>query len=329
MAMEDPRFERIDDYLNGRMNREEKLRFEEELKGNEELNALFNIYNVIETEMQTSNQDEEALLAASLKKLNAVHYNQDQKRQSIKQIEIQANKGRVVMLMNRRWLIAAATIALIIMMGVPFYLQYKNQPAQVADNTQEGERLSTDTAQNGISHHKALQHQDPDQTAKDNTKNGKSENKIDAARRQILYAKNFIVDAAPEDKAGPLEDAFADYENGEYRNAINAIDNADPYERTRGEEADSTLTVFYSHYYKGLSFMAESNFSKAIPELKTAIAGSADESLQLKAQWYLALAYLKASDIRKANELLNQVAKNSEETEYKLKASKLLNELKQ
>ncbi len=61
-------FEKIEEYLNGEMSREEQLLFESELATNQELYAAFNIYQEIETEMRTREKygTQEALLRKSL-----------------------------------------------------------------------------------------------------------------------------------------------------------------------------------------------------------------------------------------------------------------------
>jgi len=50
--------------------------------------------------------------------------------------------------------------------------------------------------------------------------------------------------------------------------------------------------------------------------------------LRIKAEWYLALAYLKSGDREKAEKLLAKIVSGNQESTFKSKASALLTDLK-
>ncbi len=52
--MNEKMLEKIEDYLNGPMNAEERKLFELEMAGNEELASAFRLYKSIEEEMRTN-----------------------------------------------------------------------------------------------------------------------------------------------------------------------------------------------------------------------------------------------------------------------------------
>jgi hypothetical protein len=69
--------EKIDKFLNGELNLEEKLAFESELTTNEELFSVFNLYGAIETEFQhmAKQKEEEAQLKNTLQDLKPTYFN--------------------------------------------------------------------------------------------------------------------------------------------------------------------------------------------------------------------------------------------------------------
>lgn len=159
-------------------------------------------------------------------------------------------------------------------------------------------------------------------------KNGKN---IEVANltTATLFAANFKPDAAPVEKEGPLEKAFVLYENKKYIEAIVAINEADINIVTRGEEDEQKFSLFYTAYYKALSYMATDHIQSAIPELKNAIVNSPDNTYLVKARWYLSLAYIKTGELKKAHVFLEQLANNHTHSSYQTKAQQLKEQLKQ
>ena len=147
-------------------------------------------------------------------------------------------------------------------------------------------------------------------------------------KQEELFAANFKPDAVPAVTAGPLEDAFTYYAEKHYSDAAQEFSSADLTSGTRGLETDSTITAFYADYYAGISYLEQSDNSKSILKLESALTKSPAELYTIKASWYLALAYVKAGEIKKANGQLAKISENKNETFYRSKATRLLTALK-
>ena len=334
-------FEKIEQYLNGEMSAEERVLFEYEMKTNDELSSACNTYKLIETQMrnQEKNSENETLLKDSLQKLNAVYFEREIKNSpdiqntnkalpvfdaSITEKFKAKNNKRSIVSIWKTIGIAAATIGIIALSFI-WYLYSTKEKEQVAVNVKK-----TDTEENinrqdttGLQKNIALQN-----NTDTNTDANKNPNTLTKKKQEALFATNFKPDVTPENKEGPLEDAFDYYDDHNYAGAAEEFSSANLNTITRGLDTNPKLTAFYAHYYGGLSYLAEGTATEAITELKNAIAKSPAELFKIKAQWYLALAYLKTGEIKKANELLSKISVNEKETEYKSKSIKLLNELK-
>lgn len=90
------------------------------------------------------------------------------------------------------------------------------------------------------------------------------------------------------------------------------------------EEDGNTLVAFYIHYYKAQSLLATNHAAEAIAELHIAMRKSPDSFFSNKVSWYLALAYLNGGDIKKAEQILQQQARNNAAGRYQHKAANLL-----
>ncbi|MEJ7740880.1 MAG: hypothetical protein WKF97_25970 [Chitinophagaceae bacterium] len=313
-------FVRIDQYLKGEMSREEQLFFQSELETNEELAAAFRIYQAIEEEMGNKNRhaEGEAALKISLEKLNERYFRNDAvqpipEHHIIKRMAVWKIMG-----------IAAALIGLVAL-GVTFYLQnQKNDSPVVVENKTDNVEDSS-LATEGITPTDSIPSSGIAHQAQDspNVSGIRSNYRIENKKREALYAANFKPDAAPEDQSGPLEEAFAHYESGEYKDYIEAAGQVDPALTSRGV----TLTPFYTDYYKAQSYMAIDNVSKAIPELRKSISKSPDSLWKAKVQWYLALAYLKTDQVKKASDLLGQLARNNQAGGYRARSAQLQKQL--
>lgn len=80
--MEDKWFEKIEDYLNGKMDNEEKALFEKALASDKELASVFNVYRTIESDMQANENERFDLnknaLKQSLEALNEKYFESEQ-----------------------------------------------------------------------------------------------------------------------------------------------------------------------------------------------------------------------------------------------------------
>jgi tetratricopeptide (TPR) repeat protein len=336
-------FEKIEDYLNGKMSREERLLFELELGSNKELHAAFQLYQDIETEM--SNQEkysiQEAELNGLLENLNN-RYILSQQPAAV--IPMDEKPGRVRKIQPWKSIAIAAGIIGLIFLGTIWYMQDIQEDAGIAVDSRR-----TDTASNHSHADTSLksfpievtedkvetldEKKNPGQEpVQEKTRKGVekvNEKNANAEKLDALFADNFEPDTVPDRRAGPLQSAFVHYENAEFENAITAIENADLNIVTRGSKADEKLVSFYKEYYLGLSYLAINQKTKAVIALEKALTNSPDASCKNKAQWYLSLAYLKTGKLDKIENLLNQLARDKKAGIYQNKAVKLQDELEE
>lgn len=92
---------------------------------------------------------------------------------------------------------------------------------------------------------------------------------------------------------------FKQYADGKYKEAL---------EQAKSTSGDS---IFCVTYFQGLCYLAQDESTVAIP-LFTKATESENNEIKNKAQWYLAMAYLEANEAKKAEELLRQIANNSD-----------------
>lgn len=140
-----------------------------------------------------------------------------------------------------------------------------------------------------------------------------------------LYATYFEMDRLPDDYPVALADAFTGYENGDYKKVIN-LDLARLTD-TRGADDEQSILLL-GHYYKGLALLKTTNTREAIKQLEWVTANGPGNVLQQKATWYIALAQLKSDNNLAAIYLLKKIEGGSGDSAYKIKARKLLQDLK-
>ena len=131
----------------------------------------------------------------------------------------------------------------------------------------------------------------------------------------------------------PMPDVLAmvpgNYKRGDY--SFQQLDlNKQPHVRGLTEDINSSKNVLQlGHYYKGLSYIETNNNKQAIENLQWVIDSAQNHQLKIKAQWYLALVYLKESNSKKLIPLLSSLSSNSKATPYNRQAGEILEELKQ
>ncbi|MBA2563278.1 MAG: hypothetical protein H0V14_10295 [Chitinophagaceae bacterium] len=326
-------FEKIEEYLRGKMNREDQLRFEAEMAVNEELASAYNIYRGIENEMremENDNNDDndnqnKAGLRESLEKLNAIYFKKEITVEPVKRQTVRSD-ARIRRIKIWKTAGIAAAVISVVALSIPLILRENDSP-KVVINENNADTPKKIQAPNIIINKENISSENI--TKKDNSAPKANKKmrvlQLSEARRNELYAANFKLDKIPGEQEGLYAEAFENLTMGEYKDAIEAFKNPIP---TRGLESDSMLTAFYGNYYLALSYLADSNAAKAVPELKKAISGSPDMLSQIKSQWYLALAYLKTGNVKNAKEFLTRIAVNKEETKYKTQAQALLKKLK-
>ncbi|MBX2925682.1 MAG: tetratricopeptide repeat protein [Chitinophagaceae bacterium] len=140
----------------------------------------------------------------------------------------------------------------------------------------------------------------------------------------LLFKQYFKKDALPENYPLYLAEAFTDYEAGNYTTLQKL--NLNDLPQTRGvSETDSKENILQlGHYYKGLAFLQTGNTRDAITNLYWVLNNQPGKALQAKAQWYLALAYLKENNSEKATELCRSIVNNKENNILVKNAEKIL-----
>jgi hypothetical protein len=352
MSLTDEQYKQVLKYIDGEMDAVQQKAFEDILLTNRQMNDEVEFYkeirllaesveqkdsnmNLTADEQKKSNDEHTRAMISQARKNWESQYEAELKLKygivinADKNIDPQTQDNRAKRINEWKWLAAATVAGVICLVGGWLYFKSAKDNRQevvinkgrdsIIINNKITDSKSTDST--SISDSPVL----PQKTFDKNLAGKKSE------KLKALFKDNFMPDAAPADKEGPLESAFVYYENKQYERAGRDFENADIGPLTRGDmEENRKLTTFYVQYYKALSYLATNrNTSKAIAELKLAVRKSPDEVWKAKSQWYLALAHLKNGETDRCQILLEEVAGKHEASELKQKAialSKLLNE---
>jgi tetratricopeptide (TPR) repeat protein len=279
-------------YFDGSMTGEEARAFEEATAASDELNELMLLW---------TRTDEEAAAYEQCKPVAKALINTHQRLK----MEFIGAPSRVVKFPLWKWVAAAAVITgLSIIANMLLPVRLKN-PAVV-------QKTTSDTQKN-VENPNRVKDKLPEKNLR---------------LLDTLYAQNFTADDVPEDPNGPLDNAYFYYASRQYKRAIIAIDSAGTKQLTRGGEAFSTSTKVYATYYKALSLMSLGKVDSASALLRQTIQGNNPQTLKVKAQWYLALAYINKHERSLAIDMLESLIADPGTNLYKRKARKLLSELK-
>ena len=329
MALTDEQYQQIFRYADNEMNAAELKTFEAALVANKELQEEVELYKQIRSlsesveektsktnpwlsEEKKSDKETWSMLAEARKKWENQYEDELKLKYGISDsITIaKSQKSKIRRINFSGWLIAASLIGLISLGTVWWYYKDKKEDSKVSINNKKADSgVVTDRTRDSVENIIQIQPTPPPESASSkNIDERKEENK-----RNVLFADNFKPDSVPPDKEGPLETAFAYYENKQFEKASREFENADIGPVTRGDAEEYTkLLTFYIHYYQALSYLAASiKTSQAISELRKAITTSPDAAWTTKAQWYLALAYIKSDEVNQAKALLKEVAGNN------------------
>ncbi len=138
---------------------------------------------------------------------------------------------------------------------------------------------------------------------------------------EVIFEENFIpyknviypINRGAETNGQDLKIlAFLAYEKGNYSKAVDLF--TELYEQTNEP---------YYLFYKANALLKMDKAEEAIPVLKEHLKSK--DTLKDKSNWYLALAYIKVADTKKAKELLNRISEK-ELYNYK-KAKKILKKM--
>jgi hypothetical protein len=367
MELTSTQYNQIERYVGGEMEASEKEAFEatllqdnelaEEVEAYKEIFALADsleqkIGGIVQhsSEGPTSNKEILELLEKE-RKYWEEHHEPELKRMHGLAGPGEINKtgeerqGKVISINRKRWLAAAILIGILGSGSLTWwYIQPESNKAATAIHSKKADSGNIVNNRNGNGQEDLARKKTESPPITNNTvddsaaKMQESPKKdLDKAEQQQLYAQNFVKDAPPKQSAEllMLKNGFEHYEKGSYKQASTEYEKVqkdveDLTTRTtedEEDEADRKRILFYAHYYNALSYMANNNAAKAIPELNKAMHESADNLSKIKTKWYLSLAYLKTGNSKKTEALLREIADNRYEGVYKAKAATLLDEL--
>ncbi len=352
MTLSDDQIKQIFKYVHGEMNAPQQQAFEKLLLENERLRDEVELYKEIgllsktlaeknfnvdlpsELQRSKSNNLIWTMLAEARKKWEsefeaAARLQTDNYANEDKAFPASAQKNKTTIMNFSKWLAVAAVAGIVCLSVALWYLTNPKRKTQVVVDNSVGDSVTisskkTDGGSTGLEN-------TPEAVIPDGKTNAKNLSKNQREKMTSVFEDYFTPDLAPVSKEGPLENAFASYENKEYQQAIREFERADLGPLTRGpEEENRKLNAFYIPYYKGLSYLASNkNTTMAIDELKKAITQSPDQRWTGKAKWYLALAHLKLGESEKTQSLLKEVIRNNKTNELQQKAIELSKALDQ
>ncbi|MFT3703119.1 MAG: tetratricopeptide repeat protein [Agriterribacter sp.] len=127
-----------------------------------------------------------------------------------------------------------------------------------------------------------------------------------------LFNQYFKKDAIPQHYPMYLAEALTNYEAGNYATLQKLSLNNLPQTRSISETDSKENILTWGHYYKGLAFLQTGNTKEAAINLDWVLNNQPGKALKAKAQWYLALTYLKENNKEKAVELCNSIIQHKE-----------------
>lgn len=343
-------FERIGNYLNENMSGEERLRFESDLVQNKDLAEAFALYSSIENTMRSTHGklSGEDALRQTLKDLGAMYFTSpvsamrpdeinETQPSSLKNMKTFSQEEDDVKSRSRVWqfwqrvAVAVGIIGIVTVSIVWFSRQQKNSDLNTVENKTNNPAIASPEKQktdsDGTRPDTAASHPNASTMAQENNTAQRDSGMLSKRKSDALFAGFFKPDIAPEQHDEFLNDAFNAYEKNNYTKAIAEFEDVASTPLTRGETPDETLTIFQAQYYQALSYLALGNAKKAIAELKRTNSG--DRFLQAKVQWYLALAYLKNSQVKEAYQLFSSLVQNKDAKQYQQKAANVLKDFDQ
>ena len=342
MELTDKLYEQIARYVNNEMDAAERALFERQVKQNEEIAREVKLYREIGSVCESADKKIKDLL----------HTEEEEKKISedrIREMITQARKewedkneeallstlqqkfitkqnhtklrSRKPVMLQPWSLLAAALVIGIICFGVVWYL--KNNPSTSKITADKPPDQKIVTKEDTIINQPVVVINDSSQKNQLPPANDHKEQNL-----KKLFATSFKPDAAPQEREEWIHEPFDFYEAKKFDDAIETFEMAKAALDTRGTKVEKENTRFYIHYYLALSYLsANKGWGKAIVELKEAVKSTNDNILIAKAQWYLALAYLRNGDVTSAEKILDPLQKNNKAGHYRQQAINLSEEL--
>lgn len=146
---------------------------------------------------------------------------------------------------------------------------------------------------------------------------------------EALFKQYFKKDSLPDEYPLFLAEAFTDYASGKYSTLQQLSLKELPEVRGIDGNDSKEKILQLAHYYKGLAFLQTNDTRQAAINLEWALNNHADKTLRAKAQWYLALTYLKEGKKEKAAVMCRNIISNKENTLVIKNAEKLLDRIKE
>lgn len=329
-------YENIQNYLDGVMTPQEEIVFLNELNQNASLKESFDFEkelrqnltsindkkNLVEKPEDYYETDKNAADYNSIKNLieqtNNEWEQENKNSPGISELIIDNRPGlpkaKVVNL--KSWIgIAAAACVLLAVASLVLFLPESPVPSSVVKN------IDTSSVKKNINTNitKAV--------PADSLKNINPENKkFDGS---ALFKKYYAKDMGNPPMPDLLAMIPADYQKGNYSYS-ERLDLRDvPNTRGSSNDRNSKQNILQlGHYYKGLSYIETKDNKKAGENLKWVIDSAQNSQLKTKAQWYLALIYLKENNAKKAVQVLSSLSKNYNEVQYHKQATAVLENIK-
>ena len=330
---------RIENFLESKMSPEEQKRFELDLITDTELAAAYDTYRAVEKYMFSPKQvAREDAVKNTLTELGAEFFGTESKatvgaadrtaqttvfQTGLHNIAAPAS-GRI---RKMRFTLAAAVVLAVCIIGAwYFWSRDSDLQKQITANPP----ITRDTA----GHQLSKQNNAPEtpvmpplkDTGKKNDAKNQQPGGANKNLQKQLFAAYFRPDTLPANREEPLKAGFELYEREQYKQAADALEDAGLELSVRGEETDRKLARSYAAYYQALSCMTIGEDAQAISLLKGITAPT--DLLQAKADWYLALCYVRKNRIQEAMLLLRKVNDNQQAGAYKAAANKLIAEMK-
>jgi hypothetical protein len=326
-------YESIQNYLDGIMTAGEQeeflnelnqnsflkeiLEFEKDLRQN--LISILDKKNLLEKDssyFEEDNNFENAALIRSLIEKSGNEWKDENKRSSLPAtIYDKTTQRKTKIIQMNPWIISTAAACIFIaVISLKWFIPESVPPTIVQRSDTSGIKKDTNTGSAITAPH-------------DTIKNVQSQ--IPKINFAALFKKYYAKDLASPQMPDVLAMVPDNYKNDDYSFQQIILDNQ-PHVRGSAKDINSPQNILQlGHYYKGLSFIETSNNKQAIENLQWVIDSAQNHQLKIKAQWYLALVYLKESNTKKLIPLLSSLSTNSKAIPYNRQAREILEAIKQ
>lgn len=339
MGITEQQYEDIQKYLDGRMQPEELVAFEQQLQ----TDPLLKEFLLFEQELrlnldyiqdnagpksssdlaESNSQFDDPAFILNLIKQGNKNEAGDKTNSSPSPLHVVSKEESPVVRENTlhsfpfaRYMAAAACL-IFLAMGILWLASNNNEPQTVAKtNGSEKIDLTGDSKKETS-------------TASTTSDTSKSTDPFIAkANTAALFKKYYKREEVPAQIPEQLADALNDYSAKDYV-TIQQID-LENLPKSRGAEAveGPQYVKEIGTYFKGLSYIETANYQQAISYLQRLADNATNSQLKGSAQWYLALSYLKINHTGKAVSLLTAVSNNVNAVPFKRDAEEILVALK-